>query len=240
MSQSPSPAGASVPPMPPEDPHLQRILFIVSLATGSIDAVCLVHLKVFTAYMTGTLILIGIHLGEFTPVAVPGVIALASFGIGAVLGGRLIRYEQRAAVPRLRMLARILTLVTILVAGATLLSALCDVTEAIPHYIVISILGLSMGIQIAGSRSAGILDMTIPAATMVLHGLFFDSAIAGGKGDRQRRRFFVILSLVVGAAIGAALARWHIWIGLLGGAAFLASAAGASYALARRFTSRIS
>jgi len=221
----------------PTDPHLLRILLIVSLATGCIDAICLVHLKVFTAYMTGTLILIGIHLGQVTPVALPGVIALVAFGTGAILGGRLIRLEKRTDARHLDMLARILTLVTLLVMGAAALAALYDVTQNMPHYIIIAVLGTAMGIQIAGSRHAGVLDMTIPAATMVLHGLFFDCKFAGGPARRQGRRLAVIVALILGAAIGAGLARWQIWIGLLGGVFFLASAAGASYALARRSTS---
>jgi uncharacterized membrane protein YoaK (UPF0700 family) len=221
----------------PTDPRLLRILLIVSLSTGCIDAICLVHLKVFTAYMTGTLILIGTHLGQATPVALPSIIALAAFGIGAVLGGRLIRLGNRTDTGHLSMLARILTLVTLLVIGATALATFYDVTQDMPHYIIIGVLGIAMGIQIAGTRHAGVLDMTIPAATMVLHGLFFDCKFAGGAANRQARRLAIIVALTVGAVIGAALARWHVWIGLLAGAVFLASATAASYALARRSAS---
>jgi uncharacterized membrane protein YoaK (UPF0700 family) len=219
-------------------PHLPPVLLIVSFATGVIDAICLLHLKVFTAYMTGTLILIGIHLGESKPLDLPPLIALAGFGCGAALGGRLTRHGfGTGAIPaamRIRKLAQALTLVTLLVLAATTLAAFADVTVPAVHYSAIVLLGLAMGIQIAGSRQAAVLDMTIPAATMILHGLFFDSVIAGGKGDRQGRRFCVIVLLVIGACIGAALSLWHIWAGLLLGALLLATATIASYALARQ------
>lgn len=221
-----------------DHPHLPPVLLIVSFSTGVIDAICLMHLKVFTAYMTGTLILIGIHFGESKPLDLPPLIALASFGCGAALGGRLTRHGfGTAAIPaaiRIRKLAYALTLVTLLVLGATALAALIGVTVPAAHYSAVVLLGLAMGIQIAGSRQAAVLDMTIPAATMILHGLFFDSVIAGGKGDRQGRRLSVIVVLIAGACIGAALSLWHVWAGLLFGALLLATATTATYALARQ------
>jgi uncharacterized membrane protein YoaK (UPF0700 family) len=219
-------------------PHLPPVLLAVSFSTGVIDAICLLHLKVFTAYMTGTLILIGIHLGESKPLDLPPLIALASFGCGATLGGRLTRHGfGSSAIPaavRIRKLAHALTLVTLLVLGAVLLAGFADVAVPAVHYGAIVLLGLAMGIQIAGSRQAAVLDMTIPAATMILHGLFFDCGIAGGKGDRQGRRLSVIVALVIGAGIGAALSLWHVWAGLLFGALLLAAATIATYAVARQ------
>ena len=217
------------------DRQLLRILLIVSLATGIVDAVCLVNFKVFTAYMTGTLIVIGIHLGGATPLALPALLALAAFGIGATIGGRLVRREKRAALTHIRMLAQALTVVTGLVLIAVGCAVRADVNDVgLPQYVCISLLGIAMGIQVAGSRQAGLLDMAIPAATMVLHGIFFDSRLAGGKAERQGRRMAVIIALVVGAVIGAGLSHWHAWCGLLAGAAVLAIATAAAYALARQ------
>src|SRR6185369_1573143 len=194
------------------DSQLLRILLIVSLATGVIDAACLVNFKVFTAYMTGTLIVIGIDLGGAAPLAVPGLIALAAFGIGAAIGGRLIRREKREALTHIRMLAEALTVVTCLVLVSVGCALRADVNvTGLPQYVCIALLGVAMGIQVAGSRQAGLLDMTIPAATMILHGLFFDSRVAGGKAERQGRRFAVIIALVLGAVIGGGLSHWHAW-----------------------------
>jgi uncharacterized membrane protein YoaK (UPF0700 family) len=226
---------------PADQPHLLRILLLVSLATGVIDAVCLLHLGVFTAYMTGTLILVGIHLGGALPLALPALIALGCFGLGAILGGRLIRYHPNAAaISHVRKLAHILTLDTVLIMAATILAACCDLQMPAAHYSCIAIIATAMGIQVAGSRQAGVLDMTIPAATMILHGLFFDSVAAGGKAERQGRRLAVIVALILGATLGTGLAQWRIWSGLLGGGVLLAGAAIASYALARRLVTATS
>lgn len=234
---NPSSAATALPQAPNDQLRLLRILLIVSLSTGVIDAICLLHLKVFTAYMTGTLILIGIHLTGATPLALPPIIALASFGAGATLGGRLVRREAAGSpgnAARIRILAHTLTLVTFLVLMAAFLAAVTDLAEPRMHYLAVVILGLAMGIQVAGSRQAGVLDMTLPAATMVLHGLFFDSALAGGKADRQGRRVAVIGALVLGAALGASLSLWRIWAGLICSDLLLAGATLAAYALARR------
>lgn len=245
MSQA-TQSAAATPTLPAilDQPHLPRILLIVSLSTGVIDAICLLHLKVFTAYMTGTLILIGIHLGEAKPLDLPPLIALASFGLGAGIGGRLTRRNLAttgtlSAASRVHKLAHVLTLVTFLVLAATLLACLADVTVPAYHYSAILLLGLAMGIQVAGSRQAAVLDMTIPAATMVLHGLFFDSRLAGGKGDRQSRRLSVIIVLVLGACIGAALSLWQVWAGLLCGGLLLALATFLAYAVARQSSADI-
>ncbi len=210
-----------------------RILFLVTLATGVIDGICLLHFKVFTAYMTGTLILLGLHLGGASPLVIPNLIALACFGLGAIFGGRLVRRPSLAALPPTRMLADILGIVTVLILTAACLTAIRDLAEPAARYVTIALLGIAMGLQIAGSRQIGILDMTMPAATMVLHGIFFDSLAAGGKAERQGRRLGVVALLIIGAAIGAALASWQVWAGLLCGTGLLAIAALASYALAR-------
>jgi uncharacterized membrane protein YoaK (UPF0700 family) len=216
-----------------DQPELMRILLLVTLATGVIDGICLLHLGVFTAYMTGTLILIGLHLGGASPLAIPALIALACFGLGAICGGRLVHRLPTGNRPPAHMLAHILTIVAVLILCAAILTAFLDIHEQSTRFLAIVLLGLAMGLQIAGSRQAGVLDMTIPAATMILHGLFFDSRLGGGKAERQGRRLAVVTLLIVGAALGAAIAAWQVWAGLLCGAALLTIAATASYALAR-------
>ena len=49
-----------------EQVKVQAFLLVI-LATGVIDAACLLHLGVFTAYVTGSFILFGAHL-----VGIPG------------------------------------------------------------------------------------------------------------------------------------------------------------------------
>jgi uncharacterized membrane protein YoaK (UPF0700 family) len=46
-------------------------------------------------------------------------------------------------------------------------------------------------------------------------GLFSDSRLAGGSGRRWRRRVASIACILLGAAAGAALLRWHVAAALL-------------------------
>ena len=42
---------------PPDDRAASRVVLLLVLATGAMDAACLLHLGVFTAYVTASLIL---------------------------------------------------------------------------------------------------------------------------------------------------------------------------------------
>jgi uncharacterized membrane protein YoaK (UPF0700 family) len=201
---------------------LFAILMLVTASTGAIDAICVLHLGVFAAYMTGTIVLVGLRFSSATK-APPtgGLIALACFALGAIIGGRIVRRR----LPRNRLLADALVIVAGMVTVASLMTAFGDITDPTTHFIAIAILATAMGIQIAATRHRAVPDMMMPAATMVIHGLAYDSRLAGGRDDRYLRRFGVVISLMTGAALGAAIASWYVWLGLLFGALLIAMAA---------------
>jgi uncharacterized membrane protein YoaK (UPF0700 family) len=206
----------------PDERPLIPILLLVTASTGMIDAICVLHLGVFAAYMTGTIILVGLQFagaGKTAPAG--GLIALACFALGAILGGRLTRRVK----PRNRLLAESLIVVAVLVSLASLVTAIGGIADTAPRYTTIVLLATGMGIQVAATRHRAIPDMTMPAATMVIHGLAYDSPIAGGGAERYLRRFGVVIALMAGAACGAVIATWHVWAGLLLGAALIAAAA---------------
>jgi uncharacterized membrane protein YoaK (UPF0700 family) len=208
-------------PLTADERPLIPILLLVTTSTGVIDAICVLHLGVFAAYMTGTIILVGLQFvgaGQTAPGG--GLIALACFALGAVLGGRL----ARRAKPRNRLLAESLIVVSVLVFLASLVMAFGSGADAMTRYAAIVLLATGMGIQVAATRHRAIPDMTMPAATMVIHGLAYDSPVAGGQAERYLRRFGVIIALMAGAASGALIATWHVWAGLLLGAALIAAA----------------
>src|ERR1700680_1756988 len=75
----------------PQD-NLLRPLMVLTVTTGVIDAVSFVGLgHVFTANMTGNVVVIGFGLAGAEGVSVArSLVALGSFAAGAVLGGRLV------------------------------------------------------------------------------------------------------------------------------------------------------
>ena len=182
------------------------VLLLITVSMGMLDAISLLHFGTFTGYMTGTVILIGIGFARLSAIATSSLVALGAFLLGALVGGRLIRRRQ----PSPKLVADILMGVAVLVGLAALVQGLIGGAS----FAVIAILGLAMGLQTSATRFAAVADMSMPAATMILHGLAHDSRLAGGKAERAWRRLGILVGLIGGAAIGALLSAWHVWIGL--------------------------
>jgi uncharacterized membrane protein YoaK (UPF0700 family) len=189
-------------------------LLVVTVTMGMLDALSLLHLGTFTGYMTGTLILIGINLSHGVKLAAPPLVALVALLVGAVIGGRLVRRRR----PPPKLVGDTLVGVSLLVGIAALLDAAATGEATLG---VVAILSLAMGLQTSATRHAGVPDMTMPAATMVLHGLAHDSRLAGGTATRAWRRIGVLACLLVGAAAGTLLSERHVWIGLASAAALI-------------------
>lgn len=202
----------------PGEGRLVAALLLVTAATGLLDAVSLLHLGTFTGYMTGTVILVGVHLADRATRVGPGVIALVAYLAGALLGGRLVRRHDRAAP---KLIGDVLLGVAVLIGAAAALQAGARESAA---FGVVAMLGLAMGLQTSATRHAGVPDMALPAATMILHGLAHDSRLAGGGAERTWRRIGVLVALLGGAAAGAVLSRWQVWSGLMATAALNAAA----------------
>jgi hypothetical protein len=75
-------------------------------------------------------------------------------------------------------------------------------------------LGVVMGGQGAAARRLAVKDVTTVVVTSTLTGLAADSRLAGGTGEGWRRRIGAVVLILAGAAVGAALLRWHIGAGL--------------------------
>lgn len=168
------------------------------------DAVCYLGLgRVFTANMTGNIVLLG-----FAAAGAPGfsvtasLTSLAVFLVGAVVGGRITIYMTR----RSRMLSAAIAAEAIFVAaGATVASTAATVATGWGRFTTIALLAFAMGIRNAVIRRLSIPDMTTTVLTMTLTGLASDSALAGGTNPRAVRRAASVLAMLVGAIAGAAL-----------------------------------
>lgn len=199
------------------DPRLVVVVIMVTMAMGALDAVSLTHLKVFTGYMTATVILIAVHLTSGESIAGPGVVAITAYLGGAALGGRLVRRSHS----RRRTVADLL-----LAVGALVLMAALVWWQDGPwrFYGTLVILAVAMGLQTSATRHAQVTDLTLPAATMLLHGLMHDSRLAGGPAKGAWRRLAAILALFGGAVLGALISSLSVpiaiaLVGLLVGSA---------------------
>jgi hypothetical protein len=226
---------------PVTDDEIERrevaVLLGVVVATGMIDAACLLHLGVFTAYLTGSFILFGAHLVGLPGSPVPSAIAIGGFVVGSFVGSRLIR----RTCPRHRLLGDILLLEAAVVAAAAVLAAVLHVGEQRSAFDLVSpdtgaaahatigVLALAMGCQMSVMRAARVPDIAMAAGTGVTYRLVADTPLAGGTPQRTLRRLGVVVALIAGAAAGAGLARWEPWAAWAAAAAVVLLAAVLAY-----------
>jgi uncharacterized membrane protein YoaK (UPF0700 family) len=179
-------------------------LLVLTVLSGMVDAVCYLGLgHVFTANMTGNIVLLGFAAAGAPGFSVPATLtSLGLFLVGAVAGGRLsLRVKQHSKLLRTAMLAEA-SFVAIAAVVAYLAPA---VGHGWARYTVIAILAFAMGIRNSVIRRLSIPDMTTTVLTMTLTGLAADSPLAGGKSVRAGRRVTSVLAMLVGAVVGAAL-----------------------------------
>ena len=205
--------------LPPATPtranHPLILMLVLTFSTGMIDAVGYLGLdRVFTANMTGNVVILGMALTGTASLPVVGpLIALLTFMAGAGLAGRLLR-PARGAWSGLTTTSFALTGGTVLLVGAA-----CLVWHPVPHTVwgdvVTGTLGLAMGVQAACARKLGVKDVTTVVITSTITGLAADSRFAGGSSENWARRLLAVLLMLLGAAAGALLLHIDIALGLL-------------------------
>jgi len=185
----------------------------MTAVTGLVDAVSFLSLgRVFTANMTGNVILLG-----FATARVPGLsitlslTALVSFLAGAVLGGRIM---SRASVDsHFRFAARALMLEVVALTAASLyaIGYKGDVMEpSLRPLALIALTALAMGARNAAVRKLAIPDLTTTVLTLTLTGIAADSSLANGNNVRLARRIGSVVAMLSGAALGAIVIRVSI------------------------------
>src|SRR6476620_5560638 len=163
------------------DRPLLWALGALTLVSGVVDAVSYLGLgRVFTANMTGNVVLLGFAAAGAPGFSVASSLAsLGAFLVGAVGDGRLAR-----RLPRSRLL--LLTALAVeggLVAAASVVAyAATTVSTGWARFVVIVLLALGMGVRNAVIRRLAVPDVTTTVLTMTLTGLAADSSLAGAVG----------------------------------------------------------
>jgi uncharacterized membrane protein YoaK (UPF0700 family) len=185
-------------PLPP--------LFIaLTLVTGLVDAFSYLVLgHVFVANMTGNVVFLGFAVAGARGFSIAAsVVALVSFGMGAVIGGRsIVRYGDH----RGRHLAAATTFQAMLLAIAVVLTlAGSNPPQSGFRYALVVVLSVATGCQNATVRKLAVPDLTTTVLTMTVTGIGADSALGGGQGSKSGRRLIAVAAMFVGALTGALL-----------------------------------
>lgn len=193
--------------------HLQLMLTL-TFSTGIIDAVGYLGLdRVFTANMTGNVVILGMGLAGADDLPVLGpVLALVGFMLGAVVAGRALggRSGEWTAVST-ALFGGVGAVVIAIGTGLIL-------WDGPPREVLLGVtaaLGLVMGAQAAAARAIAVKDVTTVVITSTITGLSMDSRLAGGTGALWPRRLLAVVLMLLGAASGALLLQLHLGAGLI-------------------------
>src|SRR5438067_262601 len=194
---------------------LTRALLALTFTTGLIDAVSYLGLgRVFTANMTGNVVLLGFGVAGSggLPVVAP-ISSLAAFVAGSAAGGWLVRrLEKRHPM----LVARALAIEVSLLAVAAILAAATDIKPGdAAAYAVIVLLAFAMGVRSTTVRRLGVPDLSTVVLTMTLVALASGSPLAGGSGDGSIRRSAAVVAMFAGALVGALLLKTDLFIPLV-------------------------
>jgi uncharacterized membrane protein YoaK (UPF0700 family) len=184
---------------------LPRALLVLTFTTGIVDAVSYLGLgRVFTANMTGNVVLLGFGIAGSggLPIAAPFA-SLGAFLVGTLAGGNVVRrVEER------RILPVALSIEVAVLAVATVIAGVTTITPGTGSaYLVIVLLAFAMGVRSACVRRLGVPDLSTVVLTMTMVGLAGDSPLAGGSGLGTLRRGGAIVLMGAGAIAGALLLR---------------------------------
>lgn len=197
---------------------LTRTLLVLTLATGLIDAACYLGLgRAFAANMTGNVVLLGFGIAGSPGLSVvPPLVSLGAFLGGATVSGRM----EAGLAPGEASLARAILIEVGFVGSATLIATVFHITpDRFSGDLIIGLLAFAMGLRTATVRRLKIPDLSTTVLTMTLAGFAADSRLAGGSGKGHWRRAAVVVSMLVGAVLGALLVKADLALVLLAAAA---------------------
>jgi len=206
----------SHPTTPEASSPLVVALFGLTFVTGVIDAVSFLGLgHVFTANMTGNVVLLGFALGGTADLSVGrSLAALCAFATGSVVGGRLTNERQRTPARQLLIAMHAEVLFLCLAAAATLVAGGDTSFAGLSPVIVLT--AVAMGLRNAVVRKLAVPDLTTTVLTLTVTGLAADSVLAGGVAPRSSRRMLSILAMGSGALAGTMLLRlFGMWVALI-------------------------
>lgn len=196
-----------------------RLLDALTISSGAMDAISFIAFgRVFTAFMTGNIVFLGLRLAGNTivPSVVPLIAAIVGFGIGVYLGTRVVRRSQPARTwPR--EVTLVLGVSLIFHAGALVVWFAVNgrpSTSAIP--VLLAFWGIAMGLQSAAVRALRVDAVYTTAATATVIFLAGDVASWTTTAVERGRLVRILVSLLVGAAAGGLLLmRGHIYAPVL-------------------------
>lgn len=187
-------------------------LICISFITGLIDATTILGLDgIFVANQTGNLIYLACGIGDphLRAVIVRAAVSLATYCLGGFLGSRIANTSLiKGLNTRLWMTLSSIILVGLLVLSTALLWTDAITTRNHSYLAAVAILGLGIGIQVVTSRGLGVSEISSNVLTGTFTDLFGDMNLFALHNEKRNRRIGAILSMFLGALVGAFAAAY--------------------------------
>jgi uncharacterized membrane protein YoaK (UPF0700 family) len=208
------------------------LLVLLTAGTGLVDAASYLGIgQVFTANMTGNIVLLGFaSAGTLGFSLSRSLTALTGFLIGALIGGRAA--AKLAPISSSRWMTTAFGCESMFMLGGTLAAIGYQPRDVLRTYAVILLTALAMGVRNATVRKLAVPDLTTTVLTLTVTGLAADSSLAGGTNPRWRRRVLSIVCMLTGAGMGALLVRHSLALALAAATCITLCALAACYRIA--------
>jgi uncharacterized membrane protein YoaK (UPF0700 family) len=192
----------------------------MTIVSGLVDAVSFLSLgRVFTANMTGNVVILAFATARVSGLSIArSSMALLSFLVGAILGGRIMARANAEAQIQFAAQAFLLEIAFLLAASLCAIGYRGHVLEdSFQPFALIALMALAMGTRNAAVRKLAIPDLTTTVLTLTITGIAADSSIANGNNPRLARRVGSVAAMFLGAALGAVIIHYSIsaalWLG---------------------------
>lgn len=181
-------------------------IYLLACVCGLVDVTTFVGLNgVFSAMMTGNMLLFAVALSEGQPfeLGFKYLRALIGFAVGVIVATRMMKAFGTGNRSR-----KAFWFVWLLIGLAMLLAFWRQPeTHHLLRDVLVNLLSMSMGAMTAIIRVHGIPDLATTLFTGTYTALIAESPLGGSKSDRWLRRLISILLFISSAALGGYLAK---------------------------------
>lgn len=181
-------------------------IYLLACVCGLVDVTCFVGLHgVFSAMMTGNILMFAIALAEGHPIemGLKYIRALGGFTIGVIIAARVMKACGGGNRSR-----KAFWLVWLLIGVATALTVWrAPDTHPSLRDMLVNLLSMAMGSMATIVRIHGVQDLATSLLTGTYTSLIAESPVAASKSDRWVRRLASILLFIISGAVGGYLAK---------------------------------
>ena len=192
-------------------PRIRWILFLVLVFNASlVESFSYAYLgHVFSAYQTGTLIILGLSLTQYEhSQALSAAFSFSAFCIGSFVAGLAEHLSCNPSPFRVLQLQVVLQLISLI--PATILSGLLDVSAVQVQYVCVVLTALAMSFQMAAAVGLKVKFLPMPLSTGITHSLFAQTPwVKGDRQDVSSKQVSQIVVLLLGAVVGGLIGYYR-------------------------------